>query len=78
MTDLSKLKPSKGAPPPLDEAPRNTERPPREKRETMKPLQIWVPESLFEAFSIEVVKQGGGKGGRSALFQKMWQHYRGS
>jgi len=75
MTDLSKLRSGKGAPPPMEEAPRNTERPPREKAEPTKPLQFIVPESVFEAFSIEAVKQGGGKGAKTALFLKLWERY---
>jgi hypothetical protein len=76
MTDLTKLKAgSKGAPPALEEAPRNTERAPRDKVEATRPLQFIVPESVFEAYSIEAVKQGGGKGAKSALFLKLWDAY---
>jgi hypothetical protein len=78
MTDVRKLKVStKGAPPALAEAPRNTERPAREKTEATRPLQFIVPESVFEAFSIEAVKRGGGKGAKTALFLKLWDDYLG-
>ena len=78
MTDLRKLKTGgKGAPPAMEEAPRNTERPPRDKVEATRPLQFIVPESVFEAYSIEAVKQGGGKGAKTALFLKLWDGYYG-
>lgn len=76
MTNVAKLK-GKGAPPALEQAPRNTELPPREKSEAMKPLQVRVPESVFEAFSERAGKEFGySKGGKSALFLKMWEAYR--
>lgn len=60
----------------MAEAPRNIERPPREKEEATKPLQFWVPDSVYEAFCIEAVKQGGGKGAKTALFLQVWERYR--
>ncbi|WP_409562735.1 hypothetical protein [Hyphomicrobium sp. MC8b] len=76
MTDVGKLR-GKGAPPPIEEAPRNIEKPPREKTELLKPLQVWVPESVWEGFSIEAVRSGSGKGAKSELFLTMWKRYMG-
>jgi hypothetical protein len=60
----------------MQEAPGNTGRPPREKAEATKPLQFMVANPVFEDFNIEAVKQGGGKGAKTALFLKMWERYK--
>jgi hypothetical protein len=77
MADIAKLKRGgKGAPPPATEAPRNTERPAREKGEAQLPLQFRVPESTFEAFSREAGEMFGfKKGAKSELFMRMWEIY---
>ena len=73
--DVMSLK-GKGTPPPLEEAPRNTEKPPREKQEPLKPLQFFVPESVYEEFSIEAIKECMGKGGKTAMFLKLWERHK--
>ena len=76
MADISKLTRGKGAPPALVEAPRNTDRPAREKTEDTKPLQFRVPASVFEAFSREAGETFGfKKGAKTDLFLKMWKAY---
>lgn len=78
MADVTKLtRGGKGAPPPMAEAPRNTERPAREKTEEHRPLQLRVPASVFEAFSREAGETFGfKKGAKSELFMRMWEAYR--
>lgn len=76
MIDVAKLK-GKGEPPPMEAAPNNTSKPPRETKEETKPLQFWVPASVREEFSIEAVKAGGGVGAKSELFLKVWNAYKG-
>ena len=77
MADIAKLKRAgKGAPPPLTEAPRNTDRPAREKEEEQRPLQFRVPASVFEAFSREAGEAFGfKKGAKSELFLRIWSAY---
>lgn len=78
MADIAKLKrPSdKGSPPPMAEAPRNTERPAREKAEEQRPLQFRVPASVFEEFSREAGEAFGfKKGAKSELFLRIWDAY---
>jgi hypothetical protein len=78
MADIAKLKRTagKGSPPQSAEAPRNTERPAREKEEEHRPLQFRVPASVFEAFSREAGEAFGyKKGAKSELFLRMWETY---
>jgi hypothetical protein len=76
MADISKLTRGKGAPPALVEAPRNTDRPTRDKTEDTKPLQFRVPASVFEAFSRAAGETFGfKKGAKTDLFLKMWEAY---
>lgn len=78
ISTLKALKPSaKGEPPARAEAPRNTQNAPREKKEANKPLQVQVPESLFEAFGEEAGREFGfTHGAKSRLFIRMWEVYR--
>jgi hypothetical protein len=57
-------------------SPEKRKRGRREKEEPLKPLQFWVFPSVYDAFSIEAVKEGGGKGAKTALFLKVWERYR--
>lgn len=80
MVEVAKLKTGKkGAPPPPSDAPGNTHKAPRETEEPTRPLQFKVPTSVFEEFSIQAAKEGGGaKGAKVALFLKMWKLYSGN
>lgn len=78
ISTLKALKPSgKGEPPARAEAPGNTQNAPREKKEAVKPLQVQVPESLFEEFGEEAGRTFGfTRGAKSRLFLQMWELYR--
>lgn len=80
MANISALKtpvPSKGEPPQRAEAPQNIKVPPRDKKEANKPLQVQVPESVFESFSEEAGRVFGfTHGAKSRLFLQMWEAYR--
>lgn len=82
MANISALKapaPSKGEPPQRAEAPQNTKLPPRDKKEANKPLQVQVPESVFEAFSEEAGRMFGfTHGAKSRLFLHMWEAHKAS
>lgn len=79
MTNISALKapaPGKGEPPKRAEAPQNTKLPPRDKKEPNKPLQVQVPESVFEDFGEEAGRLFGfTHGAKSRLFLQMWEAY---
>jgi len=74
MTDVARLKSSKGLPPPLEAAPSNVTKPPREKQEPQVPIQVFVPESIAEAFAVEAAKLGG-RGPKRKLFLQMWDEH---
>lgn len=79
MADVSKLRKGagKGAPPPPAAAVETvTAQPPREKAEATRPLQIVVPVSVFEDFSLQAAREFGAvKGSKQALFLKLWHQY---
>jgi hypothetical protein len=80
MTNIAALKDKrpmgKGEPPAREAAPQNIKVAPREKKETNKPLQVQVPESVFEAFSQEAGQAFGfSHGAKSKLFLQMWEAY---
>ena len=77
-TNLSKLKSSKGAPPPADDAqdviaanPRDDDKAP------LRPLQARVSETVFAEFSEQAGREFGfTHGAKKQLFLKMWQAYK--
>jgi hypothetical protein len=77
-TNLSKLKSSKGAPPPADDTedviatnPRNDDKVP------LRPLQVRVPETVFAEFSEQAGREFGfTHGAKKQLFLRMWQAYK--
>ena len=78
MTNLAKLKRSKGSPPPAEDAQdviadsgRNDE------KEPLRPLQVRVPASVFEEFSETAGREFGfTHGAKKQLFLKMWLAYK--
>ena len=77
-TNLSKLKSSKGAPPPADEAQdvigTNTR---TDEKAPTRPLQVRVPETVFAEFSEQAGREFGfTHGAKKQLFLKMWQAYK--
>jgi len=67
------------APPSLNEASEITKNPPRDKKETMVPMQFMVPESVAETFAQIAARDCGyKKGAKSQLFLRMFEAYRTS
>jgi hypothetical protein len=77
-TDLSKLRRTKGAPPPADTAPDVIAEDRREGGATLlRPLQVRIPVHVFEEFSETAGREFGfSHGAKKQLFLKMWQAYK--
>lgn len=76
-TNLSKLKSSKGAPPPADSAPDVVAENTREEPAELRPLQVRVPKTVFEEFSEQAGREFGfTHGAKKQLFLKMWKAYK--
>lgn len=79
MTNISKLKKGKGAPPAMVEAPRNTDMPARDKKVVVRPVQFKVPEHIVDDFDQEAAKNFGfRKGAKTQMFLKLWADYQKS
>jgi len=78
MAKISKLKTGKsGGPPPENDAPANTDQPPRDKMEATKPLQFRVPQSVFDEFSLMAGQEFGfSKGSKVSLFLKIFEEHK--
>ena len=76
-TNLAKLKKGKGAPPPADDAPDVITADARGEKVELRPLQVRIPTSVFEAFSEQAGREFGfTHGAKKQLFLKMWQAYK--
>lgn len=76
-TNLAKLKKSKGAPPAAEAATDVMAADTRDAKETLRPLQVRVPASVFEAFSEQAGREFGfTHGAKKQLFLKMWEAYK--
>jgi len=77
VTNISKLKSPKGAPPPADDTPdliaANTR---SHEKEPLRPLQVRIPESVFAEFSERAGREFGfTHGSKKQLFLKIWKAY---
>lgn len=78
-TNLAKLKSNKGAPPPADVTPDVIADNPRTDGEKQRPLQVRIPESVFNEFSQRAGEEFGfSHGAKKQLFLKMWEAYKNS
>lgn len=74
MANTSMLK--KGAPPPREKAGNVIKADPRPSEGKNKPLQVQVPQEVFEAFGARAGEEFGfSKGAKSQLFLAMWESY---
>ena len=78
MTDLARLRKGKGAPPAADGAPDVIAQNSRDdEKETLRPLQVRVPASVFAEFSEMAGREFGfTHGAKKQLFLKMWKAYK--
>ena len=75
--DLAKLKKGKGAPPPAEEVVDVIAENPRVEEVIQRPLQVRVPNSVFEEFSERAGREFGfTHGSKKQLFLKMWNAYK--
>lgn len=76
-TNITKLKSGKGAPPPADDTPDVTAQDTRDAKEPLRPLQVRIPQSVFEEFSERAGREFGfSHGSKKQLFLKMWDTYK--
>ena len=76
-TNIAKLKSSKGAPPAAEATPDVISEDPREEKVKQRPIQVRVPESVFEEFSEHAGREFGfTHGAKKRLFLKMWKAYK--
>lgn len=77
-TNISKLKSTKGAPPPADDAKDVIETNPRtDDKAPLRPLQVRVPETVFAEFSEQAGREFGfTHGAKKQLFLRMWEAYK--
>ena len=76
-TNITKLKNGKGTPPPADEATDVIATDTRDAKEPLRPLQVRIPQSVFEEFSEKAGREFGfSHGAKKQLFLKMWEAYK--
>ena len=76
-TNIAKLKSGKGTPPPVDETPDVITIDTRDAKEPLRPLQVRIPQSIFEEFSERAGREFGfSHGAKKQLFLKMWKAYK--
>lgn len=76
-TNIAKLKKSKGTPPQAEDADDITLDPGRREDAALRPLQVRIPESVFEEFSAQAGREFGYRhGAKKQLFLKIWAAYR--
>lgn len=76
-TNITKLKSGKGAPPPADDALDVIATDMRDAKEPLRPLQVRIPQSVFEEFSERAGREYGfSHGAKKQLFLKMWEAYK--
>lgn len=75
-TNVTKLK-GKGAPPKMDDSPDPIQTNPRPEVGPTKPLQVRLPDDVFEDFSRTAGERFGfSKGAKKQLFLEMWEVYK--
>ncbi|MFV1589931.1 hypothetical protein [Phaeobacter sp. JH20_39] len=75
-TDLKSLKKPKGTPPPRDASVDVISIDPRAETEALRPLQVRIPNSIFEEFSKRAGEDFGySHGAKKKLFLKMWKAF---
>ena len=75
--DLAKLKKGKGAPPPAEKTVDVIAENPRVEAAPQRPLQVRVPNTVFEEFSERAGREFGfTHGSKKQLFLKMWNAYK--
>ena len=75
--DLAKLKRGKGAPPPAEKTVDVIAENPRTEAVPQRPLQVRVPNTVFEEFSERAGREFGfTHGSKKQLFLKMWDAYK--
>ena len=78
-TNIAKLKSTKGAPPPAEDTPDviATDTRARDAKEPLRPLQVRIPQSVFEEFSERAGREFGfSHGAKKQMFLKMWEAYK--
>lgn len=77
-TNISKLKSTKGAPPPADGTKDVIDTNPRmDDKVPLRPLQVRVPETVFAEFSEQAGREFGfTHGAKKQLFLRMWEAYK--
>jgi hypothetical protein len=76
-TNIAKLKKSKGTPPRAEDADDITRDPGRSEDTVLRPLQVRIPEMVFEEFSAQAGREFGYRhGAKKQLFLKMWAAYK--
>ena len=78
VTNISKLKSTKGAPPPAEDSQDVFEANTRDDdKAPTRPLQVRVAESVFAEFSEQAGREFGfTHGAKKQLFLKMWKAYK--
>lgn len=76
-TNITKLKSSKGAPPPAEAASDVIADDTRGEKVAQRPIQVRVPVTVFEEFSEQAGREYGfSHGAKKQLFLKMWEAYK--
>ena len=76
-TNIAKLKSGKGAPPPADDTPDVIAQDTRGGKVELRPIQVRVPQDVFEEFSEQAGREYGfTHGAKKQLFLKMWKAYK--
>jgi hypothetical protein len=76
-TNITKLKRGKGAPPPADGAVDVIADDTRSEKVDLRPLQVRIPQAVFEEFSERAGREFGfSHGSKKQLFLRMWEAYK--
>lgn len=80
MAKLNSLKKGKGTPPPISQAPGNTQKDTKDTsdqaKEATKPLQFKLKESMYNAFSQEAMEMFGyERGAKVKMFTYLWEQH---
>lgn len=77
VTNIAKLKSSKGTPAPVAAAPDVIAEDSRAENVELKPLQVRIPKTIFEEFPERAGREFGfSHGSKKQLFLKMWEAYK--
>jgi hypothetical protein len=76
-TNITKLKRGKGAPPPAEDVADVIADDSRSEKADLRPLQVRIPQTVFEEFSERAGREFGfSHGSKKQLFLKMWKAYK--